>query len=114
MNRTIKDILSSDISGKYHNNFFNPPDINKKIINILLEEKKEIFAELFYKTFLEWIKELERENNNNEELKTIYEEELRQKTKDNQEEIENLKYLIKNMENIFNQKKPRNKINNPK
>ena len=79
LNKTLKEILSADINGRYTS---SPADINREIINKLLkeenEDKRKIFVNLFNKTFLDWLMLLSEPK---DELKEIYEKELEKSTK---------------------------------
>ena len=106
MEKSFKEIISLEINAKYTS---PPSNVNERIINKLLNEKDEskrkIFNDLFNKSLKNWINDLKDPK---DELKTIYEEEL--KLKDDQEEIDE---VIKNFENII-QKKRVKKIKNIK
>ena len=98
MEKSFKEIISLEINGKYTS---PPSNVNERIINKLLNEKDEskrkIFNDLFNKSLKNWINDLKDPK---DELKTIYEEEL--KLKDDQEEIDE---VIKNFENIIQKKR---------
>ena len=106
LKKSLKEILSRDISKKYTS---VPPDINKKIINDLLneenEDKRKIFNDLFNKTFQDWIVMLSDPKG---ELKDLYEEELHKNKKRDENEINNINQMIKNFEVEFLNKKKRN------
>ena len=63
INKTLKDIFSNDISGRYS---YYKKDHNKKLIQYLLNEenleKREIFKNLFSLTFLDVLKHIRGEN----------------------------------------------------
>ena len=105
LNKTLKEILSVDINGRYTS---SPADINREIIDKLLneenEEKRKIFVNLFNKTFLEWLMILSEPKG---ELKKIYEKELQKSTKGKNELLDEIKELINNYEIEFLNKKPR-------
>ena len=98
LNKTLKEILSTKISKKYNG---PPSEINNIIIEKLLnekeEEKRQVFNNIFNKTFREWIHNLEDPK---DELKNIYEEMLL-KSKDDGNE---LRKIIQNFEIIFENK----------
>ena len=75
--------------------------MNKKIIDLLLneesKEKRKIFTDLFNKTFLDWISMLSDPEG---QLKVIYEKELYKRKKD-ENEINQIKQIIKNFESQF-------------
>ena len=97
--RTLKEILSTNISVKYTSIIIT--DLNKKIIDLLLneesKEKRKIFTDLFNKTFLDWISMLSDPEG---QLKVIYEKELYKRKKD-ENEINQIKQIIKNFESQF-------------
>ena len=101
LNKTLKEILSTKISKKYNG---PPSEINNTIIEKLLnekdEEKRQIFNNIFNKTFREWIHNLVDPK---DELKNIYEEMLL-KQKDDGNEIST---ILENFEIIFENKKGR-------
>ena len=101
LNKTLKEILSTKISKKYNG---PPSEINNTIIEKLLnekdEEKRQIFNNIFNKTFREWIHNLVDPK---DELKKIYEEMLL-KQKDDGNEIST---ILENFEIIFENKKGR-------
>ena len=104
LKKTLKDILSNDISKKYTSILIL--NINKKIIDELLneenEEKRQIFTDLFNKTFLEWVLML---SNPEGELKHLYEQELYKGKKKDENEINKIDEMIKNFEKEFLNKK---------
>lgn len=110
LNKTLKEILSADINGRYTS---SPADINREIINKLLkeenEDKRKIFINLFNKTFLDWLMLLSEPK---DELKEIYEKELEKSTKGKIELLEEIKEFINNYEIEFLNKKPRKIKNN--
>ena len=103
LHKTIKEILSTDISKKYTSVLSN---FNEKIINDLLneenEDKRKIFNDLFNKTFLDWILMLFDPKG---ELKDVYEEELHKNKKRDENEINKINQMIKNFEVEFLNKK---------
>ena len=110
LNKTLKEILSADINGRYTS---SPANINREIINKLLkeenEDKRKIFVNLFNKTFLDWLMLLSEPK---DELKEIYEKELEKSTKGKIELLEEIKEFINNYEIEFLNKKPRKIKNN--
>lgn len=104
-------IFSSDISTRYTN---YPPNHNKILINKLLNEenveKRKIFKDLFSKTFLECIENINgiRKNETLKGLDKYYENQLLEL--DEEEKFkELLKNIINDLNNIFEKKKPRRK-----
>lgn len=75
LKNTLREILSTDISERYTSVIQS--NINEKIINDLLneenEDKRQIFNDLFNKTFSDWILML---SNPVGELKDLYEKVL--------------------------------------
>ena len=108
LNRTIKDIFSESISGKYT---FYPQDYNKKIIESLLGEKdlikKDFFNNLFNLTFLQCLEHYRGSKFYNElNGMRLYEEDFNN-VKDN-ELYESLKVLFLNdFENKINKRRSR-------
>ena len=100
LKKSIKEILSTKISRKYTSVII--PNINEKIINDLLneenEEKRKIFINLFNKTFLDWILMLSDPKG---ELKDFYEKVLSKNNKRDENEINEISYMIKNFEKEF-------------
>ena len=107
LNKTIKDIFSNDICGKYTN---FPKDHNQKLMKDLLNENdlniKDYFTNLFNLTFFQCLEHYRGTKFYNE-LNGIqlFEEEINNYT--DIEYIEILKYYFKNYENIVNNKKSR-------
>ena len=105
LNKTLKDIFSTKINGKYTG--FSP-DINKKIIEELLNEKdesrKKIFTDLFSKTFLDFNLMLKEPK---DELKKIYENVLLKSSKKEKESLNEIIKIINNYEKEFQKMKPR-------
>ena len=95
--KTLKEILSQNISQKYTS---APTNINEIINNNLLneenEDKRKIFIDLFNKTFLDWVLML---SDPKDELKELYEEELWKKY--DVDEIDKINQMIKNFEVEF-------------
>ena len=110
LNKTLKDIFSAKINGKYTG--FDV-DINKSIIEELLNEKEEnkkkIFTDLFNKTFLDFILMLKEPKG---ELKEIYENNLLKSSKKDFESLEEITKIINNYEKEFQEMKPKRKNNN--
>ena len=112
LNKTLEEIFSDKISGRYTN---YPPDHNKKLIQSLLNEtdenKKIYFQKIFGLTFIDCLKHFREEIHINEleGLKCFNDikEEFLQKYKDGENYIEQLKYYINNYEEIINKKRPR-------
>lgn len=111
LRKTQGEIFSTNITSKYTN---YPPTHNKELIYNLLnekdEEKKRIFNNLFSKTLLECIEHLigKKEHDGLEGLEKIYESEMIELNEE-EEYKDELKSIIKDIEKIFNEKKPRKK-----
>lgn len=107
LNKTLKDIFSTNINKKYTG---FPLDINKKIIEELLNEKneyrKKIFTDLFNKTFLDFILMLKEPSG---ELKVIYEDNLVKSNKKENKSLNEIIKIINNYEKEFQEMKPRKK-----
>ena len=107
LNMSLKEIFSSDISGKYSN--FDK-DYNKKIVENLLNEKdiiiKDYFTNLFNLTFIQCIEHYIGEKTYNE-LKgmRLFEENINGDMDD--EYSKTLEYYLKNFKNIINNKNSR-------
>lgn len=111
LQKTQGEIFSSDITTKFTT---YPIDHNKQLIEKLLNEnnreKREIFQNLFSKTLLECIEHLigKKEYKDLEGLENFFEDEINKKSL-NKKNLELLKHIINNYENIINEKKPRKK-----
>ena len=107
LNKTLKEIFSRKINNKY-TGFL--PDINKKIIEGLLneknEERKKKFTDLFNTTFLDFILMLKKPEG---ELKKIYENILLKSSKEENELLNEITKIINNYEKEFQDMKPRKK-----
>ena len=109
LNRTIKDIFSNDISGRYTN---ISKDHNKKIIENLLNEEnfdiKYYFTNLFNLTFKQCLEHY-RGTKSYFELNgmKLFEEEINNNFMDDEYYIKALKYHLDNYEKILNNKKSR-------
>lgn len=110
INKKLKEILSVDIKGSYSN---YPNNHNKKLINILLnekdEEKKNLFEKLFNLTFLECLNHFAQKNYIKEldGLKTL--NETFTKDKNDSDYLKLLQYSAENYEEILSKKKSRKK-----
>ena len=108
LNKTLKDIFSQDICGKYTN---FPPEHNKNLINRLINEKngklKKLFLKLFNIKFIEVINHIKGKEEIRElkGLKNI--NQLIKKYKSEPDYLNNLKYFILNFEEIIQNKKKR-------
>ena len=109
LSKTQGEIFSEEITTRFTN---FPLDHNKKLINMLLnekdEEKRKIFQNLFNRTLLECIDHLIGKNTYQEleGLEEIYKNEMMELGGD--EEYKNkLNYILNNIEKIFNERKPR-------
>lgn len=100
LKKTLREILSTDISERYTSVIQS--NINEKIINDLLneenEDKRQIFNDLFNKTFSYWILML---SNPVGELKDLYEKVLYKGKKKDENEIYLINQIVKNFEFEF-------------
>lgn len=109
LNKTQGEIFSEKITKKFTS---FPLDHNKQLIESLLNEKDEvkrkIFRNLFNKTLLECINHLigKKKYKELEGLEDIYKSKMIELDKD-EEYKDELKYILNNIEKIFNSKKPR-------
>ena len=120
LNKTVKEIFSQNIT-KRITNF--PPEINKEIIEELIndkdEEKRKYFQGLFNVKFIECLKYFRGDENSNNEylrgLKKFSEIEDTLEEKEGKDYVEHIKYYLKNYEHILNNKRSRlrkkNKLN---
>ena len=105
------EILSSNITTRYTN---YPLDHNKKLIEMLINEKdlekREIFKNLFSKTLLECIEHSigKKHFKELEGLENIFEKEILNLNED-EEYKEQLKNVFNDIEKIYNEKKARKK-----
>jgi len=109
LNKTQGEIFSEELTTRFTN---FPLDHNKKLINMLLnekdEEKRKVFNNLFNRTLLECIDHLigKKTIKELEGLEEIYKNEMMELHED--EEYKNkLNNLLNNIERIFNERKPR-------
>lgn len=114
LKKKIRDILSDDISEKFHN---YPKNYNKIIIDKIYEmENTENITRILDATFLKSIQFIRKDSSifGEEEysflsgLERIFENSLKKKNKE-KDYIEKLFYLIKNFEIILEKKIPRTK-----
>ena len=111
--KTLKEILSQDITKKYK---FYDHNHNKKVIENILSEKKEEFEKIFNTTFIDCVKHFIGEKEIDElqgltlfcELK---EEIIKKHEKDGESYYENLKLFLKGFENKITRAKSRKKRN---
>jgi hypothetical protein len=102
---TLGDIFSDNISGRITSYLFN---FNKELINNLLNEedlkKREIFRNLFSKTFLECIDQIigKKRINELQGLEKCFENKIKSKV-----DREALKKLLNNFQEIITSKRPR-------
>ena len=116
LNKTLKDILSINISEKYRN---YPIDKNKQLVQILIndsEKEGEYFKKLFDLTFLDCLNHI-RGTEYLDILKGLIQVDDLLNKEVNQDEIDSYKTIIFNYEKIIINKKPRQntkseKINN--
>ena len=109
--KTLKEILSDDITGQIK---LFERDHNKRVINIIIDEKREVFEKIFNLTFIECLKhfiEIEQiEELNGLTLFTELKEQLIDKYKEDGEAYyENLKIFLMKFEELINKAKPRKK-----
>ena len=112
LNKSLKEIFSEDISAKYNN---YQPDRNRIIIEGLLNEtdfnKKTLFTNLFDLTFLECVKHIRGENQNNllnglASLENLLDN-LCEKCENDEEYLELFQYYTNNLETIIGNKRRR-------
>ena len=111
LNKTLKDILSQNITKQIT---LYEPDHNKKVIDKVISEKKDIFEKIFNLTFIQCLDHF-IENKKIEELNglTLYselkEEIINKYENDGESYYENLKLFLKQFQNKINRAKPRKK-----
>ena len=112
LNRTLKDIFSNDVSGRFTN---IPKDHNKKIIENLLNENdlfiRNHFTNLFNLTFKQCLEHYRGTKFYNELNGMKKFEEDSSSIVDDKEYLKILDYYIQNYETIINNKKPRKSKN---
>ena len=111
LNKTLKDILSQNITKQIT---LYEPDHNKKVIDKIIIEKKDIFEKIFNLTFIQCLDHF-IENKKIEELNglTLYselkEEIINKYENDGESYYENLKLFLKQFQNKINRAKSRKK-----
>jgi len=111
LNKTLKDILSQNITKQIT---LYEPDHNKKVIDKVISEKKDIFEKIFNLTFIQCLDHF-IENKKIEELNglTLYselkEEIINKYENDGESYYENLKLFLKQFQNKINRAKSRKK-----
>ena len=114
LNKTLKDILSQNITKQIT---LYEPDHNKKVIDKVISEKKDIFEKIFNLTFIQCLDHF-IENKKIEELNglTLYselkEEIINKYENDGESYYENLKLFLKQFQNKINRAKSRKKRKN--
>ena len=114
LNKTLKDILSQNITKQIT---LYEPDHNKKVIDKVISEKKDIFEKIFNLTFIQCLDHF-IENKKIEELNglTLYselkEEIINKYENDGESYYENLKLFLKQFQNKINLAKSRKKRKN--
>lgn len=114
INKTLKDILSQNITKQIT---LYEPDHNKKVIDKIISEKKDIFEKIFNLTFIQCLDHF-IENKKIEELNglTLYselkEEIINKYENDGESYYENLKLFLKQFQNKINCAKSRKKRKN--
>ena len=114
INKTLKDILSQNITKQIT---LYEPDHNKKVIDKIISEKKDIFEKIFNLTFIQCLDHF-IENKKIEELNglTLYselkEEIINKYENDGESYYENLKLFLKQFQNKINRAKSRKKRKN--
>ena len=114
INKTLKDILSQNITKQIT---LYEPDHNKKVIDKVISEKKDIFEKIFNLTFIQCLDHF-IENKKIEELNglTLYselkEEIINKYENDGESYYENLKLFLKQFQNKINCAKSRKKRKN--
>ena len=111
INKTLKEILSQNITKQIT---LYEPDHNKKVIEKIISEKKDIFENIFNLTFIQCLNHF-IENKKTEELDglTLYselkEEIISKHENDGESYYENLKLFLKQFQNKINRAKSRKK-----
>ena len=111
INKTLKDILSQNITKQIT---LYEPDHNKKVIDKIISEKKDIFEKIFNLTFIQCLDHF-IENKKIEELNglTLFselkEEIINKYENDGESYYENLKLFLKQFQNKINCAKSRKK-----
>ena len=114
INKTLKDILSQNITKQIT---LYEPEHNKKVIDKIITEKKDIFEKLFNLTFIQCLDHF-IENKKIEELNglTLFselkEEIINKYENDGESYYENLKIFLKHFQNKINRAKSRKKRKN--
>ena len=114
INKTLKDILSQNITKQIT---LYDQDHNKKVIDKIILEKKDIFEKIFNLTFIQCLDHF-IENKKIEELNglTLYselkEEIINKYENDGESYYENLKLFLKQFQNKINRAKSRKKRKN--
>ena len=112
LNKSLKEIFSEDISTKYNN---YQPDHNRRVIKYLLNEKdfnkQTLFTNLFDLKFLECVKHIRGENQNNllnglASLENLLDN-LCEKCENDEEYLELFQYYTNNLETIIGNKRRR-------
>ena len=109
--KTLKEILSDDITGQIK---YYEKDHNKRVINEIIDEKKEVFEKIFNLTFIECLKhfiEVEQigELNGLILFKELKEQIIEKNKEDGEAYYENLKIFLMKFEELINKAKPRKK-----
>ena len=109
--KTLKEILSDDITGQIK---YYEKDHNKKVINEIIDEKKEVFEKIFNLTFMECLKhfidvEQIEELNGLTLFKELKEQIIEKNKEDGEAYYENLKIFLMKFEELINKAKPRKK-----
>lgn len=112
LKETVENIFSVDISSKYKK--FNSDHNRNLIIKLLNDnnmERREIFHNLFTKTFLECLEHFcgIKKMSELEGIETF--DEYKEKSKEEKDYLESFEYTIKNYETIIKKKKGRGKKN---
>jgi hypothetical protein len=114
INKTLKDILSQNITKQIT---LYDQDHNKKVIDKIISEKRDIFEKIFNLTFIQCLDHF-IENKKIEELNglTLYselkEEIINKYENDGESYYENLKLFLKQFQNKINRAKSRKKRKN--
>ena len=110
LNKSLKEIFSEDVSTKYTN---YKPGHNRRIIKDLLDEKnldkQTLFINLFDLKFLDCVKHIRGENQNNLLNGLASLDDLCGKFENDEEYLEFFRYYTNNLETIIENKRRRNR-----
>jgi len=112
LNKTLKDIFSTDISLRFTSYL---PNHNKEIIKRILNEKdknkREKFQKLFNITFVECLNKFVDNSKGCDELEGFPNfDDIKSDLNEDEEHLDKMKKLLINFENVIKNKKSRNRI----